>query len=165
MGEVQVKRVIEASREDVWRALSDIGGIYRFHPLVQRSPLLTEQTGGVGAERMCEFHDGNHISERVVDWVDGRSLAVKIYEGTMPLKRATARFTLEAAGAGRTEVDFTMSYEPKFGVIGRAMDAMVMRRKFKSILAQVLAGLDTYVRTGEEVGADGASMTPAEAAA
>jgi hypothetical protein len=44
-----VDRIIALSPEDTWKILDDFDGIYRFHPLVERSPLKSEQKSGVGA--------------------------------------------------------------------------------------------------------------------
>lgn len=163
MSTVTVEREVDASVAKVWEVLSDFGGIYRIHPYVDRSPLLTEQLQGVGTERVCHFHDGNHVKERVTEWTPGESMTIEIVEGSMPLKRATANIRLEPAHEG-TRVYFTMDYDPKWGLMGKVMDAMMMRAQFRKILDQVLVGLETHIHTGAVVGKDGQPL-PAEAVA
>lgn len=136
-------------RAEVFAVLADTAGIHRFHPFIERSPLHEGTPAqGVGSERTCHFSDGNSVSERVVAFEADTSLRIDIYEGTMPLNAAAAQFTLSDAPGGGTLVQMDMDYTPKFGVLGQAMDALVMRRKFTGMLDLLLAGLDEHLRTG-----------------
>jgi len=152
MSIVTVSRLIARPRDEVFAALADFGGIHRFHPLVERSPVNadTKETG-LGAERTCHFYDGNHIQERVVEFQQDSVLGVDIYDGTMPLASAAARFVLSSEG-DNTRVEMTMDYTPKFGIVGQAMNALVMKRKFTGMVTLLLAALDEHLRTGEVIG-------------
>lgn len=153
MGTITAERVLSHDPETTWRAIADFGGIHRFHPLVERSPINAGMPStGLGAERTCHFHDGNAIHERVTAFDEGRSLDVEIYDGTMPLQSAHARMEVIATDSGRAKIRMSMEYTPKFGVLGKAMDALMMRRKFSAILDSVLAGLDHHLSTGETIG-------------
>lgn len=158
MSQIQVEHTVHAAQARVWAALADFGGIYRFHPRVERSPLLSEQAQGVGAQRRCEFHDGNQVVERVSAIEQGRSITIDIVEGSMPLARARAKISLEPIDAQRTSVVFDMDYDPKFGWLGKAMDRVMMRAQFKKILGEVLEGLDTHLATGAVIGPDGRAI-------
>lgn len=155
MGNVTVTAEVAASAERVWRAFASFGDIHRFHPHVQISPLLTDQRSGVGAKRRCQFYDGNHVVEEVVGWEDGRAITVDILEGSMPLKKAQARIEIAPLGKEKSEVRFTMRYEPKFGLLGQVMDALLLRSKFRGMLSQVLGSLETHLTTGVNIGKDG----------
>ena len=138
MAEVTQTRVLDHDIEAVWPVLADFGGIYKFHPRVARSPLTGAQTTGLGATRRCEFVDGNHIDEQIVDWTEGRSMTVDIVRGSMPLKRAQARIEVEPLRPGRTRVSFHMEYVPKFGPLGWVMNVMMMRSQFEKIVGEIL---------------------------
>ncbi|TPV92603.1 MAG: SRPBCC family protein, partial [Myxococcales bacterium FL481] len=155
MSELTIKHTINAPSAAVWAVLADFGGIHRFHPAVDRSPLLGEASGGLGAKRACHFYDGNSIVEEVVGWEEGKSMRINIVEGSMPLQCANAEIELDRQGPHRTEVTFTMRYEPKYGPVGRLMDKFMMRSKFGDLLEQVLAGLDQHTRTGALIGEGG----------
>ncbi|MEM1415469.1 MAG: SRPBCC family protein [Myxococcota bacterium] len=162
MSEVHLTRVVAASPEAVWAALADVGGVHRFHPYVERSPLTEGSAeGGVGAGRTCHFYDGNHVVEEVIRWEPLEAVEVAIVRGSMPLKDARAGFQLTPEGAG-TRIDLRMSYTPKLGPLGALMDVLMMRRKFRTLLAEVLEGLDVHVRTGQVVG-EGGQLAPAPA--
>ncbi len=154
MSIVEVSRDIPLPTADVWTALADISGVHRFHPSVSRSALLGEQPQGIGARRTCEFYDGNRIEEEVVRWEEGRSMEVEITAGSMPLTRARARLELEPRLNG-SRVVMRMDYTPKWGPLGKLMDVMMMRERFRATLAGVLEGLQTHLETGAVVGEDG----------
>lgn len=152
MSTTTVYRTLPHNLPAVWEALSDTAGIHRFHPLIERSPLRKGSPAtGVGSERTCYFYDGNHIAERVTGSDPLRSIEVEIVEGSMPLRCARARFDLEAGPAASTRVRMTMTYEPKFGVLGRLMDSLVMRRKFTGMMTLLVEALDEHLRTGETI--------------
>lgn len=154
MSSITVERTFDHPRDAVWNALADFGGIYRFHPLVEHSPLNDGPSQGLGAERTCHFYDGNHIQERVVDVQDQQAIEVEIFEGSMPLACANARFELESDQQTSTHLRMTLRYEPKFGVLGRVMDTLMMRRKFTGMMTLLLGALDEHLRTGELIGKD-----------
>ena len=74
---------INASKEQVWAARSDFGGIYRWNPGVRNSFSTIKK--GILATRRCELLSGDdYLYERVLEWVEGESFKVKIYD-TNPL--------------------------------------------------------------------------------
>lgn len=155
MGQIKVEKSVPFPAARAWEALANFGEVYRFHPVVERSPLLGEETGGVGARRRCEFTDGNHVIEEVVGWEEGRSMDVDIVEGSMPLSRARARIEVVPIGESSCEIHFAMDYTAKYGPLGSLMDFFMMRRMFRTMLGRVLDGLGTHLETGRVVGEDG----------
>lgn len=153
MHEVKVDRVIDISADRAWAIIDDFGGIYRFHPLVERSPIKNGVSSGLGAERVCHFHDGSRITEQIIDYTAGEAYEVEITDpGNFPLETAIARLAVEPLGDARSRVSFHMAFTPKFGPLGWVMGKTVMARQFKKILGQVLAGLEQHAKTGEIVG-------------
>lgn len=150
MANVTVNRTISAPIETVWASWDDFGGIYKFNPNLNHSRLLEgSKSTGQGAKRQCDINDGkNWIREEVVGYVPGRSMKINIYDGTMPLKQAIATLNFKRLGAERTEVTMSMSFEPKMGLLGKAMIPM-MKPKFKGMLNNLLAGNDAYVTQGQ----------------
>jgi hypothetical protein len=91
MHNVSVDRVIDVSAEDAWAIIDDFGSIYRFHPLVERSPIQNGVSSGIGAQRVCHFHDGNQITEVITDYEPGVGYEVEITDpGSFPLRRSSA---------------------------------------------------------------------------
>jgi hypothetical protein len=51
----------------------------------------------------------------------------------------------------QTVVKLALSYQLKYGLIGRLMDKMMVRAQFSKMIPAVLAGLKHYAETGEGV--------------
>lgn len=149
MFEVKTERVINASPEETWEILDDFGGIYRFHPRVDRSPLVNGRATGVGAKRVCHFDDGNAITEEIVDYQAGRGYTVEITDpGKFPIVESFGELSMEPVDSGSTRVTFQIRFTPKFGLLGRVMGRTIMVPQFRKIMTSVLAGLETHARTG-----------------
>ena len=155
MSQIRVERTIDLPSSQLWDAMKNFGDIENFHPLIKASPLLGNQAEGIGAQRRCDFYDGNWVKERVLDWQDGRSMSISIYDGSMPVKDGKAVITLHKLSPSRTKVTFDMAYVPKMGPLGKVMDALMMRSQFTKILGDLLEGLETHVRTGAVIGKGG----------
>ncbi len=137
MSVVQVSRTIKAPVAEVWSALADFGGVYRFSGGVKTSP-INEGTpsSGVGAERLCTLHDGNTLEERVTESVDMRRISIEIFNSSTPIASADSTFELAPAAGGGAEVKVVVDFALKYGPLGAAMDP----------------GLDHHLATGEEIG-------------
>jgi hypothetical protein len=154
MHNVSVSRTIGFPADRVWEVLDDFGAVYRYHPLVERSPLRNGVGSGEGAERTCHFVGGDRIVERITDYDPGRSYTVAIIDtGKFPVKSAVVRFSVGALDSPSTRVGIEMAFQPKFGAVGWLLGVTVMRRQFRKVLAGILAGLETHLRTGRTVGA------------
>jgi uncharacterized protein YndB with AHSA1/START domain len=152
MSTFTVSRTMGHPVDKVWSTLADFGGIHRYSGSVEVSP-INEGTPdkGLGAERRCQLYDGNHIQERVTEFTEGSRLALEVFDTSLPMKSAAARFDLQPTPDGGCELTMTMEYVVKFGIIGRALDAVMMRKEMIKSLTLLLAGLDEYAKTGEAI--------------
>ncbi|MEM7159960.1 MAG: SRPBCC family protein [Myxococcota bacterium] len=155
MRQVDVKRTVNASSDRVWAALADFGGVHRFHPGVESSPILNAVPSGVGAKRACHFYGGGQAIEEVVAVEDGVSMTVDVLEGPLPAQDVTAVFTVAPLADDRSEVTITMDYRPKFGPLGAALNAVAMRGKITGLLDKVLEGLSDHLEHGVLIGPKG----------
>jgi len=139
----------------VWDVLDDFAGINRWSAGVKTSPINAgTPERGVGSERLCTMYDGNHLEERVTEAVSGERLAIEVIGTSMPLKRAEGVFEVSATASGGTEVRMTFDYTMKFGVVGQAMDALMVRKKMQGSVERLLAALDEHLTTGQVIGPD-----------
>lgn len=127
----------------LWALLKDFQHIDAFNPNLSRSSHIGgTPLEGVGAERRCDLKDGrNWIEERVIDWRPGESYTVEIYAGTMPIKDVRTTLAVFPNGAGSRAV-MQIVYTPKFGLFGRILDALLLRRKMTGLMHRVLEGLE-----------------------
>ena len=138
---------IDAPPEKVWSVLSTLDALDRYDPGVTKSEVVTPTREGPGSARRCDLAPGGWFKEKVSDWQPNESLAFELFECTLPVRRLTHRYTLTPDGAG-TLVRQTMEYELKFGLIGKLMDAMMVRKKWNAGIKGFFAGLKHYVETG-----------------
>ena len=152
MHKVVVEREMNVTPERAWELLDDFGSVYRYHPIVEKSPIDNGVASGLGAERVCHFDNGDQIKERITDYSAGKEFTVEIVDpGKFPLKTAEARLALSPIERDRSRVSFEMAFEPKYGPIGWVMGATVMQSQFRKILSSVLEGFETHATTGEIV--------------
>ncbi|MDH3628716.1 MAG: SRPBCC family protein [Acidobacteriota bacterium] len=135
---------IDASVDDVWNALSDIGAIHRWNPGVEDSRLTTTGDVTLGSARRCELGGKNYLDETVVEWVPGERLTMRIVGTNLPFKSADIGFTLAGYDRG-TRVCVSPVYRLKFGPIGALLDILVVRRQYRRGMASLLRGLKRHV--------------------
>ncbi len=152
MSHIAVSRTLSFPVTRVWTALADFGGVHRYSAGVESSPINpgTPATG-VGAERNCKLYDGNNIQERITEFVDNERLGIEVFQTSMPIKRAQVQFQLVSTKDSGCELSMTMDYTLKFGLVGKLMDAMMMKAAMTKSLARLLAALEQHLTTGEEI--------------
>ncbi len=68
---IEQKLLVNISADKLWAVLNDFGGIDRYSPTIQNSPLIGDQNSGLGAKRKCEFYEGGSVVEEIIDCKDG----------------------------------------------------------------------------------------------
>lgn len=144
MGSFERSIGINAPVASVWEVLADIGGIADWNPGVMRSYVSGDRAGKVGAARHCDLGGKNYLDEEVVEWEEGRLLTMRVVGSNMPFKTADIRFTLSSDGDG-TAVTVAPDYSLKGGMLGRLMDALVVRRMYSRGMDALLSGLKEHV--------------------
>lgn len=139
---------IEAAPEKVWSVLASLDALDRYDPGVTKSEIVSPLRGGPGSARRCDLKPGGWFKEKVADWKPNEALSFELFECTLPVRRLKHSYTLTPDGSGTT-VRQRMEYELKFGLIGKLMDAMMVRRKWNDGIKGFFAGLKHYVETGQ----------------
>lgn len=158
MIKVEKTVLIKAGISQVWDLVSDMGGVYKYHPLVKKSPVLSENSAGIGATRRCEFYDGSSVVEEITALKEGKELTVTLSKFSMPFKSATAIMSLKKAGDKSTFVTLQMSYDMKYGVLGTILAYLMIQPVMKITFVKVLKGLNDHLTTGKLIGEKGAML-------
>lgn len=137
---VESETRIQASRDDVWNVLSDVGGIHKWAAPVAEARLDGEP--GEGARRHCTFADGTAIDEEFTAWKDGELQRYEI-TGDMPTESLTSEWRLEEAD-GETIVTYRAEFEPTEGTPAEAV-----AEELGGTGQFLVNALKTYVETGE----------------
>jgi hypothetical protein len=126
--------------ERVWALLADLTAVERYNPGVASAAIRGAQRSGVGAVRTCELKPKGRVAERVTVWDDGAALGLEVAESDWPIHFMRWVTRLEAADGG-CRITQELEYQVKFGPLGWLLDRIVMERKLRTTLDEVLASL------------------------
>ena len=144
MGSFATETRIEAPVDEVWRALGEIGDIYRWNPGVRASHTTSEEEAGLGVTRYCDLGGKNYLDEEVVAWQPNEKLTMRITGTNLPFETADIRFTLRPEN-GATVVTVSPLYKLKYGVMGKMLDRVYVRKSYQKGMEALLAGLKAHV--------------------
>ena len=144
---------IEATKENVWATVSNLGDVYKFHPGVTKSYYTSDNKEGVGATRVCELRPMCKVEEIASKWVDGESFVLDIIpiEKAPPVKNFTASLSLEIKGPKLTAVVINIKYGMKLGVFGNILNALVVKSQMEKAIDGLLLGMKIHIEEGIEI--------------
>ena len=154
MPTTSVGRVIDAPIEKVWRVVADFGKTSRYNPAVPVSYSIGDQESGLGARRRCEFDDAGEkfIEERIVEFDEtSHRYTVELVGGTAKPPIDEVRVGISVVDLGDATTEITMTSDLVGRSLGRRIMAAVAVPMMKRVTRQVVAGLDHYIASGEEV--------------
>ncbi len=94
---------INATKDKVWRKISNISGLPEWVVDVKDTAYLSKKKRDVGAVRLITFEDGNKIEEHIVDWKKGEQFTYVATEG-LPLRAYVATISIRSKTKSQTEL-------------------------------------------------------------
>lgn len=85
---------IRASKDKVWRKISNIAGLPVWVVDVKKTTYLSKKRKGIGAIRLITFEDDSEIEEHIVAWKNGESFTYIATEG-LPLRAYVATISIK----------------------------------------------------------------------
>ena len=137
---------INHSATSVWKALSSIGTIDQWNPGVEHSFVSSSYDTGIGACRRCELDGKNYLDEEVVEWIPEQKLTMRIVKTNLPFASADIKFELTQLD-NETRVRVTPIYKLKYGIVGSALDKLVVRSQYQKGMKNLLLGLKHHVES------------------
>jgi len=134
---------IDASPQDVWAVLARLDRLADYDPGVRTSVYTSARTEGVGATRHSEV-PGGFFDDEVTAWVACERLELRLTKCSFPVRALHHQYELQAQGGG-TRVRQLQSYEMKWGAVGRALDQVMVKRKWNAGVKAFLVGLKSEV--------------------
>lgn len=136
---------IDAPRSHVWATLDDIGTIADWNPGLTGSRRIND-VDGIGGSRHCDLSARHSLTEQVVHHVAGKAITFRITDSTLPFRHADIAFELtDDSDRSGTVVSVTPTYTLDFGPIGRLLDTLAVRRRYRTGMRRLLQGLKTHV--------------------
>lgn len=93
-GSVKKIILIKASKDKVWRKISNISGLPTWVVDVKKTVYLSKKKRGIGAIRLITFADGSKIEEHIVAWRDKEYFTYIATEG-LPLRAYVATISIK----------------------------------------------------------------------
>ena len=129
--------------ENAWSLLRDLRNAVHWVPGLERVELTSEAREGVGASRRVFTKRGpgsGGMDETVVEWTEGQGFAIRLHRGDggppAPMREGRFVYAVFPDGEG-SRIDTEMAYSMQWGALGRALDALVVRRVSRSMAQQV----------------------------
>jgi len=143
--------VINAPLDRVWTILANLAELAAYDPTVATATVTTQAASGLGASRDVTMRDGKHwFKERVSAFEPGSALAFELTSCNFPIASLSHSYSF-SEGAGATTLRQSMTYTPKFGLLGKLMDKVVIRRTSDEGIKAFLSGLKTHAETAPPV--------------
>lgn len=137
---VQSDIIVNASTDEVWDVLKEFGSVAEWAPTVTKSYYLDAQTFGVGTGRHCDIQGFGGIDEVVTEWQEGVGFTYSVTP-LGPLNNVNSSWQLSRIGDRKTKLQVILSYDLRFGIFGKILHKLVMRRKLEQSLPITLAAL------------------------
>jgi len=163
MVKVHIERVIDVPIERTWEIIADFSNVQVIHPLVETVDQKTpDKDRGVGAVRICNLYDGNKAVEEIVQWDENNhSYKIKLIEGTLPMKEVSAELSVEKVEIRKSKLVADMNMKAKYGLLGKIMERLIIKPQFAAAIGNMFAGVESYDKTGVEIGKGFKAKTPA----
>lgn len=135
---------INAPIEKIWEALSSIENLDKFDPTVKKSTVLSTEKSGLGAKRKVDMLDGkNWFEEKVTVFKTNEALAYQLTDCSFPMDSLMHSYSFEKIG-NQTKVKQVMEYKVKFGILGKLLDSLMIRKQTSSGIVKFFNGLKEY---------------------
>ena len=132
---------------EVWAVLEDFGGVAKWAPNMRRSKLVGSQPTGSGARRIMHHHLGFNFEEVITDWEEGTGYSFEVYRAPYPMKNVRENWSLTHEN-GQSLVSTEVSYSMSLGVLGKWLDALLVRHIVRREMRSGLRGLKNFVASG-----------------
>jgi ribosome-associated toxin RatA of RatAB toxin-antitoxin module len=144
MATIHNEILIQAPIEKIWAALTNLELLEKYDPTVKRSRLISNQKAKVGAARRVDMLDGkNWFEERLTVFEPNESLTFELTACSFPVHKLKHSYSFEQMD-GKVRVRQVMDYKVKFGLLGKLMDALIVKRQSDAGVKKFFAGLKSY---------------------
>lgn len=144
MGTIKNEITINAPIERIWSILTDLEILEQYDPTVKKSTLVSSEKTGIGAKRKVNMLDGkNWFDEKVTVFKPNEALTYQLTDCSFPIKGLQHSYSFEKIG-NQTKVKQVMEYTVKFGLLGKLLDAMMIRKQSDTGIKKFFAGLKSF---------------------
>lgn len=138
---------INAPVEKIWEILANIELLDKYDPTVKQSTALSTNKSGIHAKRKVLMLDNkNWFEEKVTEFNPNVALTYQLTDCSFPIKGLKHSYTFEKIEQ-KTKVKQVMEYTVKFGIFGKLLDSLMIRKQSDTGIKKFFAGLKSYAET------------------
>ena len=139
--------LVDASIDKLWSILADLECLDKYDPTIKKSTLISVEETGMGAKRKVDMLDGkNWFEEKVTVFQPNSALTYQLTDCSFPIRGLKHSYSFEQVGS-QTKVKQVMEYTVKFGLLGKFLDALMLRKQSDNGIKKFFAGLKNYAET------------------
>jgi len=147
MARIYNEITVNTNIEKIWNMLTDLELLATYDPTVKTSTLVSPEKTGLGAKRKVLMLDGkNWFDEKVTVFKPNKALTYQLTECSFPIKNLKHSYSFEKTGQ-QTKVKQVMEYTVKYGLIGKVLDSLMIRKQSDKGIKKFFAGLKSYAET------------------
>jgi ligand-binding SRPBCC domain-containing protein len=144
MATIKNEITINAPIEKIWSLLTDLEMLDKYDPTVKKATLISTEKTGIGAKRKVNMLDGkNWFDEKITVFNPNEDLTYQLTDCTFPMKNLKHSYSFEKIG-NQTKVKQVMEYTVKFGLIGKLLDGLMIRKQSDAGIKKFFAGLKNF---------------------
>ena len=145
MATIHNEIIIEGPIDKIWSVLATPDLLERYDPTVRKSSLISDVKTDRGAKRKVEMQDGKNWFEEVITECNaGESLTYELTACSFPIHNLKHSYSFQKLD-GQTKVSQTMEYTVKFGILGKILDRLVIRKQSDTGIKRFFDGLKSYI--------------------
>lgn len=147
MAAIHNEITVNTSIEKIWTMLTDLELLDQYDPTVKKSTLISTEKTGIGAKRKVQMLDGkNWFEEKVTVFIPNEALSYELTDCSFPIAGLKHSYSFEKVG-NQTKVKQLMEYTVKFGLLGKLLDSLMIRKQSDAGIKKFFAGLKSYAET------------------
>lgn len=147
MATIHNEITVNAPVEKIWEALTNIELLDKYDPTVKKSTALSENKSGLNAKRKVLMLDGkNWFDEKVTVFKPNEALTYQLTDCSFPIAGLKHSYSFEKVG-NQTKVKQVMEYTVKFGLFGKLLDSLMIRKQSDTGIKKFFTGLKSYAET------------------
>ena len=144
MATIHNEITINAPIEKIWTALTEIDLLDKYDPTVKKSSAITSVKSGIGAKRKVDMLDGkNWFEEKITEYKTNEALTYELTACSFPVHKLKHSYSFEKTG-NQIRVQQVMDYTVKFGLFGKVLDAMMIRKQSDTGIKKFFVDLKSY---------------------
>jgi len=147
MATIHNEITINASVEKIWAMLTDLELLDQYDPTVKKSTLVSSEKTGIGAKRKVLMLDGkNWFDEKIIVFKPNEALTYQLTDCSFPIAGLKHNYSFEQVG-NLIKVKQVMEYTVKFGLLGKLLDSLMIRKQSDTGIKKFFTGLKSYAET------------------